>query len=58
MIKEDKKSVDIKEFDKHVTISLPNGSWIEYDYDTGDIMGWDVRKRKNFTSLMSTEELE
>ena len=53
-----KKTVNIKDFGSHATVSLPNGSWIEYEYSTGNIMGWDSRNRKNFSSLMSTEEAE
>lgn len=59
MTEEDQnKTVNIKQFGSHATVSLPNGSWVEYEYSTGDMMCWDSRKRKNFSSLMSTEEAE
>lgn len=58
MTEEEKKTVRVKYFGSHATVSLPNGSWLDYEFESGDMMCWDSRLEKNFSSLMSTEEAE
>ena len=55
---EQKKTVCIAHFQTHLNIALPNGSWVSFEYGTGDIMGWDSRQRKNFSSSASSVEVK
>jgi hypothetical protein len=53
-----KKTVGVTYYGSHIVIEFPNGSWIDHEFESGDIMGWDSRLEKNFSSLMSSEEAE
>lgn len=49
-------TVKIDCYTDHVTVTFPDGSWLEYENNTGDMLGYDVRKKKNFSSLLNESE--
>lgn len=55
---EQKKTVCIAHYQTHVNIALPNGSWVSFEYESGDMMGWDSRQRTNFGSSTSSVEVK